>query len=52
MKSELSVQKVGSLLSMPANNTFNALHEFYNQLLANCDYPFIAKILYLQLVTR
>lgn len=52
MKSELSVQNVGSLMSLPANTTHNGLHDYYNQLLGNCDYPLLAKILFLQLVTR
>jgi len=52
MKSDLSVQNLGSLLSLPANTTQNGLHDFYHQLLGDCDYPFLAKILFLQLVTR
>ena len=52
MKSDLSVQNLGSLLSLPATTTQNGLHDFYHQLLGNCDYPFLAKILFLQLVTR
>jgi hypothetical protein len=52
MKSDFSAQNVGSLLSLPANTALNGLHDFYHQLLSNCDYPFLAKILFLQLVTR
>ena len=30
----------------------NPLHDFYNTLLSDCDYPLLSKILFLQLLTK